>query len=296
MRTILQTRLGLRAGAACVAAVFATGLSGQTARAGDLPPPQIRARTAVRTSAPVRARTPLRTPQASKPARSMGTTPRRVPQPAFMSGKPSEPVVQRNGARHSTYVPPVGASARRPAPAQRTEAMPRQARTRTAVPARERSGRVPVTTFRIAPAPTPRRVGFAPTPRRTVAPTPRRVSALPRVSAPAMRRTTWSPRPVPVAPATRNALPAPAVAKVSPSYADLERTRAQSVTARHRPQASSVAHRRTLQRRPTSSTLKRRAVRSRDLSVPMAPGQCAPRTPVRRSLPLVPPPGCDGGG
>ena len=291
MRTILQTRLGLRAGAACVAAIFATGLCGQTARAGDLPPPQVRARTAVRTSTPVRARTPLRTPQARKPARSVGATPR--PQPAFLSGKPSEPVVQRNGPRHSTYVPPLGASARRPAPAQRTEAVPPRAR--SAVPALARSGRVPVTTFRIAPAPTPRRVAPAPTPRRVVAPTPRRVSALPRISAPATRRTTWSPRPVPVAPATTNALPAPAVAKVSPSYAELERTRAQSVTARQRPQTN-VARRRTLQRRPTTSTLKRRAVRSRDLSVPMAPGQCAPRPPVRRSLPLLPPPGCDGGG
>jgi hypothetical protein len=279
MSTLLQTRLGLRAGAACVAAVLATGLCGQPAHANDLPPPQVRARTSVGTS------TPTRGPTRVVPTRSTTPAP---PRPGFVSGKPSEPVTQRGARRHSTYVPPLGASARRPAPAVQQPASVPQMAQAVPTPARTRAGRVPVTTFRVAPAPTPRRVAALPR-----APAP--------VSAPrqAVRRTTWSPRPIPVAPTSAprrtSALPAPAVAKVSPSYADLERTRAHSVTARQRPQAG-AARRRTLQRRPATSTLKRRAVRSGDLSVPMAPGQCAPRQPVRRSLPLVPPPGCDGGG
>ncbi len=293
MSALLQTRLGLRAGAACVAAVLAAGLCGQPARANDLPPPEVRARAAVRTSTPTRAPARRATPTRIAPvsAKSIGMRPV-PPRPGFVSGKPSEPVTQRGARRHSTYVPPLGASATRPAAAvQQPTPVPRTARaapTPAPTPARTRAGRVPVTTFRVAPAPTPRRVVALP-------PAPAPVSAPRR----AVRKTTWSPRPIPVAPTSAprrtSALPAPAVAKVSPSYADLERTRAHSVTARQRPQAG-AARRRTLQRRPATSTLKRRAVRSGDLSVPMAPGQCAPRPPVRRSLPLVPPPGCDGGG
>ncbi len=265
-----RSRWSLRTGALCAAALLSTTLLAPSALADDLPPPQVRRGTRARVVLPRRAPVAVRpAPAPTRPIRGYST------------GKPSEPVAARGGTRHSTYVPPLGAAPRalRSAQPARTRPEPRP------VAATPRAGRVPVTTFRVAPAPIPRRIAPAPKPRRTAV---------------APRRTTWGPRPVPVAPSRsgasrRVALPSPSVTKVSPSYADLERTRAQSVTARTRPDTSS-ARRRTLQRRGSGSTLRRRAVRSNDLSVPMAPGQCAPRPPVRRSLPLLPPPGCDGGG
>ncbi|MDJ0522527.1 MAG: hypothetical protein QNJ90_10710 [Planctomycetota bacterium] len=268
-----RTRASLRAGAICAVAVLASAVWSSPAAAGDLPPPQVRHGSTPRVS----VRQPVRT----APRRQVANVPTApTPRPAFLTGKPSEPVASRGGKTHSTYVPPLGAPK---APRARPEPVPVRARPAPvkAIPvpvrvaARPR-GRVPVTTFRVAPAPTPRRT-----------------ARLAPISAPKPRRTTWSPRPSAV-PST-GPLPAPAVAKVSPSYAELDRTRAQTVTSRSRP-VSATPRRRTLQRRGETSTLKRRAVRSRDLSVPMAPGQSAPRAPIRRTLPLSPPPGCDGGG
>ncbi len=302
------------------------------ARAGAVPslrsavPPLRSAVPSLRSAVPALKTRAAPSRAVKTPARA-AAAPRAVP--GYLTGTPSAPVADNATRRHSTYVPPLGAA--------RTSRVRRPVAARTSVPpapkAAARTGRVPTTTFRRVPTETFRRAAQAPrvvAKTSTYAPpvypaysvpkpravTPRAVNPRavnPRATNP--RTTTWRPRPVPVAPTTRMAprsatsrvaaLPAPSVRKVSPSYAELERTRAHSMTSRARAsttpsRATTTTRRRTLQRRGGRTTTSRRsavttrrpAVRSNDLSVPMAPGQSAPRAPTRRVLPLTLPPGC----
>jgi len=261
----------LRAAAAVIAVSVVAALWAPPAHADDLPPPQVRARKVTEPAVPARAPTPPR----AVPAVA-GTIP-----PGYVHGAPSEPVSRRGPDRHSTYVPPLGTAK---APVVPTAAPARAVEAAAPPPAPVRRGRVPVTTFRVAPAPTPNR--GAPAAPFHAAP----AATLPRV-------TTWSPRPARTAttpPSRAYALPAPRVAKVSPSYAELERTRAQVATSRPAPDAT--PRKRTLQRPSTATASHSRGVRGPELTVPMAPGQCAPVAPVRRTLPLRPPPGCTDDG
>ena len=150
------------------------------------------------------------------------------------------------------------------------------------------------------PSTTPPRTAVAPAPRS--APAPRATRNLPSgqwrpvetarrpISRPAPARTASR------APATNANLPSPQVRRSSPSYAELERSRAGSRLARPAYESTSTYVRPTRRATSRRSTPARRASSPRrpasSLTVPLAPGQQAPQPPTRRQLDFRPPPGC----
>ena len=291
----------MRAALCRCAAIAVVSVAGFTAsaRANDLPPPEVRPSAGRRSTAPapravstprttVAAPAPRRyEPTRTIPTTQMPTTQIPVAQPRLrVAGVPptyvppqqptsarsaSEPLAWQIRKRHSTYVPP--------------------AHTAPATSIASAASRVPVAGIPTLPSRAAPRTTVTPARSTYVAPSPVAARTPSRSSAP--RATTWN-RP---APAPSGYLSRPQVRKSSPSYAELDRApRPTSVVSRPRSveTAASATPRRTLQRRPASGARRAPpATTARAAAVPAIPGgSCQPEPTTRRVLPLVTPPGC----
>ena len=258
--------------AAVAVAATAAGLMPAPAAADDLPAPTVRRssqravpstpRATPRRSTPARSAVAQRTavrPSPSRTVTSQGTRPYGTPyvRPA-RDRAISEPTAWSRGKRHSTYVPPAGASASRQAP---------------------RSTSVPATSV---PTATPKSTAY--TFRRAPAP----ISSPPRSTA---SRTS-----VPLSkPETRRTSPSYAdLERTRPNHM-VSRSRASTNSTslrRQRYERRQQPTRRSLGRSATSGSGA-----GRSTSVPAAPGeQVQPVPSTIRQLPLKPRPGCCGDG
>ena len=188
--------------------------------------------------------------------------------------------------------------------AQRAAELPISGPRRTA--ATPRAGAIPVEGARPAPkAVTPASKALTPARAPSRWPTNARpfvsrntaVAPAPRPTATMRPAATVRAAPTARTPVVTNPnLPSPQIRRSSPSYAELERSRAGSRLARPAYESTSTYVRPTRRANARRGTPARRASSPRrpasNLTVPLAPGQQAPQPATRRQLDFRPPPGC----